>query len=207
MIIQSKKAAKGRKNKAILKEKYLLAAKELVYDTFMLGVSQAPLNVIHRVEEEAVANLQSSSSCLADNTRDAYRIVFSDYKKFCDVNFSSETFRRYEVTPPKALAYLRHLFAKRTPKHIGPDTKARIIRLDRDNVISNQIPIEGASETVNLVSYSKSIIRCGCGGGCWKSDFPTRRPAHHIHSLLLQQNRTGLCCSKFPSKTATSAVN
>lgn len=68
-------------------EKYLLAAKELVYDTFMLGVSQAPLNALHRVEGEAVANLQSSSSYLADNTREAYRIVFSDYKVFPSVFF------------------------------------------------------------------------------------------------------------------------
>ncbi|KAF8947094.1 hypothetical protein BGZ52_008229, partial [Haplosporangium bisporale] len=94
------------------KEKYCLAAKELVYDMFMLSHQElepqqgalqdshlAALNVIHQREEELVANLQSSSNCLADNTRDAYRIIFKDYKKFCNDNYSSKTFKHYEVNP------------------------------------------------------------------------------------------------------------
>lgn len=66
-----------------------------MYDTFMLlhqetepqhGASQdsrlEALNAVRQREEELVANLQSSSNCLADNTRDAYRIIFEDYKVF-----------------------------------------------------------------------------------------------------------------------------
>ncbi|KAI9237290.1 MAG: hypothetical protein BYD32DRAFT_461698 [Podila humilis] len=125
MILQTAKAAKAAKKnklKAKAEEKYCLAAKELVYDMFMLSHQElepqqgalqdshlAALNVIHQREEELVANLQSSSNCLADNTRDAYRIIFKDYKKFCNDNYSSKTFKHYEVNPCKALAYLQYL--------------------------------------------------------------------------------------------------
>ncbi|KAF9128073.1 hypothetical protein BG015_004404, partial [Linnemannia schmuckeri] len=147
-------------------EKYRLAAKELAYDTFMLshqetepqqGESQdsrlAELNAVRQREEDLVANLQSSSNCLADNTRDVYRIIFVDYKKLCNDNYSSETFRRYEVKPRKALAYLRYLYAQRTPKHIGPTPAVRRIFLDRETVKANRVPIEGAMEFVDLARY------------------------------------------------------
>ncbi|KAG9061540.1 hypothetical protein KI688_007118 [Linnemannia hyalina] len=65
---------------------------------------------------------------------------------------SSEAFRRYEVDPRKALAYLRYLFAQRIPKHIGPNA-TRCVRLDRETIESNRVPIEGATETVNLARY------------------------------------------------------
>ncbi|KAF8924024.1 hypothetical protein BGZ47_004305, partial [Haplosporangium gracile] len=93
MILQTAKSAKKSKLKAKAEEKYRLAVKELVYDSFMLshqetepqqGASQdsrlAALSAVHQREEELVANLQSSSNCLAGNTRDAYRIIFVDYK-------------------------------------------------------------------------------------------------------------------------------
>ncbi|KAG0196056.1 hypothetical protein BGX33_002182, partial [Mortierella sp. NVP41] len=183
MILQTAKAAKKNKLKAKAEEKYRLAAKELVYDTFMLlhqetepqqGASQdshlAALNAVRQREEELVANLQSSSNCLADNTRDAYRIIFEDYKKFCNANYSSETFKRYEVNPRKALAYLRYLYAQRTPKHIGPTPTVRRIFLDRETVKANRVPIEGALETVDLARYvdaeeTAGKVSCRADGG------------------------------------------
>lgn len=66
-----------------------------MYDTFLLlhqeaetqqSVSQdfrqAALNAVRQMEGELVANLQSNSTCLANNTRGAYRIIFLDYKVF-----------------------------------------------------------------------------------------------------------------------------
>ncbi|KAF9315268.1 hypothetical protein BG006_003780 [Podila minutissima] len=165
-------------------EKYRLAAKELVYDTFMLshqetepqqGASQdsrlAALNAVCQREEELVANLQSSSNCLADNTRDAYRIIFEDYKKFCNDNYSSKTFKRYEVNPRKVLAYLQYLYAQRTPKHIGPTPAVRHIFLDQETVKANRVPIEGALETVDLARYvdaeeAAGRASCRADGGC-----------------------------------------
>ena len=43
---------------------------------------QAALDALHKRERELVANLQHGSPILADNTRNAYRVILLDYKVF-----------------------------------------------------------------------------------------------------------------------------
>ncbi|KAG0248630.1 hypothetical protein BGZ95_007924, partial [Linnemannia exigua] len=114
---------------------------------------QAALDALRKRERELIANLQHGSPTLADNTRNAYRIILLDFKKFCDHEYIIEQSSRYEVNPIKALAYLNYLYRQRTPKHIGAGTTERRIVLDRETVLAHRVPIQGAMETVDLISY------------------------------------------------------
>ncbi|KAF9131193.1 hypothetical protein BG015_003906, partial [Linnemannia schmuckeri] len=147
-------------------KRYRQVSRQLVYDIFMLprqesqpeqNVSQDPhqaaLDALHKRERELVANLQHGSPILADNTRNAYRVILLDYKKFCDHEYIIEQSNRYEVNPIKALAYLNYLYRQQTPKHIGTGTTERRIVLDRETVLSHRVPIQGAMGTVDLISY------------------------------------------------------